>query len=95
MLMRSGYLEPDTIFDPTVSLTMICIAVIGGGNTAATALLGSAFLVGLSETLWVRFPLLYMIILGALLITFVLVVPQGLLGLLTQLRKRLFARGEK
>jgi branched-chain amino acid transport system permease protein len=88
MLMRSGYLEPDTIFDPTVSLTMICIAVIGGGNTAATALLGSAFLVGLSETLWVRFPLLYMIILGALLITFVLVVPQGLLGLLTQLRKR-------
>ena len=41
MLMRSGYLEPDTIFDPTVSLTMICIAVIGGGNTPATALLGS------------------------------------------------------
>ncbi len=57
MLMRSGYLEPDTIFDPTVSLTMICIAVIGGGNTPATALLGSLFLVGLSETLWVRFPL--------------------------------------
>jgi branched-chain amino acid transport system permease protein len=96
MLMRSGYLEPDTIFDPTVSLTMICIAVIGGGNTAATALLGSAFLVGLSETLWVRFPLLYMIILGALLITFVLVVPQGLLGLLTQLHKRFaFARRGK
>jgi branched-chain amino acid transport system permease protein len=95
MLMRSGYLEPDTIFDPTVSLTMICIAVIGGGNTPATALLGSLFLVGLSEMLWVRFPLLYMIILGALLITFVLMVPQGLLGLLTQLRKRFFARGGK
>jgi branched-chain amino acid transport system permease protein len=95
MLMRSGYLEPDTIFDPTVSLTMICIAVIGGGNTPATAVLGSLFLVGLSETLWVRFPLLYMILLGCLLVTFVLAVPEGLLGLLTQLRSRLQRRGEK
>jgi branched-chain amino acid transport system permease protein len=93
MLMRSGYLEPDTIFDPTVSLTMICIAVIGGGNTPATALLGSLFLVGLSETLWVRFPLVYMILLGCLLITFVLAVPQGLLGLLAPLRHRLESRG--
>jgi branched-chain amino acid transport system permease protein len=95
MLMRSGYLEPDTIFDPTVSLTMICIAVIGGGNTPATALLGSLFLVGMSETLWVRFPLLYMIILGGLLVTFVLAVPRGLLGLLTTVGNRLFRRGEK
>jgi branched-chain amino acid transport system permease protein len=95
ILMRSGYLEPDTIFDPTVSLTMICIAVIGGGNTPATALLGSLFLVGLSETLWVRFPLLYMILLGCLLVTFVLAVPEGLLGLLTQLKSRLQRRGEK
>ena len=95
MLMRSGYLEPDTIFDPTVSLTMICIAVIGGGNTPATALLGSLLLVGLSETLWVRFPLVYMILLGCLLVTFVLAVPQGLLGLLAQLRHRLRSRGEK
>jgi branched-chain amino acid transport system permease protein len=95
MLMRSGYLEPDTIFDPTVSLTMICIAVIGGGNTPATALLGSLFLVGLSETLWVRFPLVYMILLGCLLVTFVLAVPQGLLGLLAALRHRLESRGAK
>jgi branched-chain amino acid transport system permease protein len=92
MLMRSGYLEPDTIFDPTVSLTMICIAVIGGGNTPATALLGSLFLVGLSETLWVRFPLLYMIILGVLLVTFVMAVPQGLMGLLTQATSRFLTR---
>jgi branched-chain amino acid transport system permease protein len=95
MLMRSGYLEPDTIFDPTVSLTMICIAVIGGGNSPATALLGSLLLVGLSETLWVRFPLIYMILLGCLLVTFVLALPQGLLGLLAQLRDRLHAREEK
>jgi branched-chain amino acid transport system permease protein len=95
MLMRSGYLEPDTIFDPTVSLTMICIAVIGGGNTPATVLLGSLFLVGLSETLWVRFPLLYMILLGCLLVTFVLALPEGLFGLLRPLRNRLYRRGLK
>lgn len=95
MLMRSGYLEPDTIFDPTVSLTMICIAVIGGGNTPATALLGSLFLVGLSETLWVRFPLVYMILLGCLLVTFVLALPQGLLGLLTSVTSRVYGCAEK
>jgi branched-chain amino acid transport system permease protein len=95
MLMRSGYLEPDTIFDPTVSLTMICIAVIGGGNTPATALLGSLFLVGLSEALWVRFPLVYMILLGCLLVTFVLALPQGLLGLLTSVTSRVYGCAEK
>ena len=94
MLMRSGYLEPDTIFDPTVSLTMICISVIGGGNTPTTAVLGSLFLVGLSEMLWVRFPLVYMMILGALLVTFVLALPQGLMGLLTLAGERLH-RGRK
>ena len=49
----------------------------------------------LSETLWVRFPLVYMVLLGCLLVTFVLAVPQGLLGLLAQLRHRLHSRGEK
>jgi branched-chain amino acid transport system permease protein len=95
MLMRSGYLEPDTIFDPTVSLTMICIAVIGGGNTPGTPLLGSLFLVGLSETLWVRFPLVYMILLGCLLMTFVLAVPQGLLGLLSYVTRLAPSRRQK
>ena len=38
----------------------------------------------LSELLWAQAPLLYMIILGVVLIVFVLLVPDGLTGLLGQ-----------
>lgn len=85
MQVRSGYFEPLIVFDPIVSLTIICIAVIGGGDRPVGPVLGTVFLVGLSETLWTRFPLLYMVILGFLLLIFVLAVPQGLSGLLTRL----------
>lgn len=84
MQVRSGYFEPLIVFDPIVSLTIICIAVIGGGDRPIGPVLGTIFLVGLSETLWTRFPLLYMVILGFLLLIFVLAVPQGLSGLLTR-----------
>lgn len=84
MQVRSGYFEPLIVFDPIVSLTIICIAVIGGGDRPIGPVLGTIFLVGLSETLWTRFPLLYMVILGFLLLIFVLAFPQGLSGLLTR-----------
>lgn len=85
LLMRAGYFEPDTVFDPTLSLMIVCIAIVGGENTPTGAICGTVFLIGLSELLWARFPLFYMIILGALLITFVLVVPHGITGLLLKL----------
>lgn len=84
MLMRSGYFEPLIVFDPLISLTIICIAVIGGGDRPIGPVLGTLFLVGLSELLWARFPLLYMVILGTLLLVFVLAAPQGLAGWLSR-----------
>lgn len=80
MLVRSGYFEPLIVFDPIISLTIICVAVIGGGDRPIGPVLGTIFLVGLSELLWARFPLFYMIILGVLLLVFVLAVPNGLAG---------------
>jgi branched-chain amino acid transport system permease protein len=84
MQMRSGYFEPLIAFDPLISLTIICIAVIGGGDRPIGPVLGTLFLVGLSELLWARFPLLYMIILGVLLLIFVLAVPDGISGWVTR-----------
>jgi len=40
----------------------------------------------LSELLWAQAPLLYMIILGLILVVFVLLVPNGLWGLLVERR---------
>lgn len=88
MLMRAGYFEPMNVFDPTISLTIICIAVIGGSDRPIGPVLGAIFLVGLSELLWARLPLLYMVILGFILVGFVLLAPDGIAGLIDRWRAR-------
>ncbi len=80
MILRSTYFEPLQAFSPTTSFTIVTIAILGGSDQVAGPLLGSLFLVLLSELLWARAPEVYMIILGVLLIGFVLFVPEGLYG---------------
>jgi branched-chain amino acid transport system permease protein len=80
MILRSTYFEPLQAFSPTTSFTIVTIAILGGSDGVAGPLLGSLFLVLLSELLWTRAPEVYMIVLGVLLIGFVLFVPEGLVG---------------
>jgi branched-chain amino acid transport system permease protein len=86
MTARGGYFEAHPAFDPLISLTVICIAVIGGTNSPLGPLFGAILLVGLQELLWTRFPHLYMVVLGVLLIVFVLLVPGGLTGRIRRVR---------
>jgi branched-chain amino acid transport system permease protein len=81
-LFRSGYFEPSQAFNPSISLSMITMAVIGGTDDAYGPLIGAAALVILSELLWANAPELYMVILGLLLVVFVMWLPNGLEGLL-------------
>lgn len=80
MALRSTYFEVTQAFDPMISVNIIVMALIGGGEGARGPLLGVVFLTVLAEFLWTRAPQLYMVILGALLILFVLRFPDGLLG---------------
>jgi branched-chain amino acid transport system permease protein len=80
MALRSTYFEVSQAFDPMISVNIIVMAVIGGGEGARGPLLGVVFLTVLAEALWARAPQLYMVILGALLILFVLKFPDGLAG---------------
>jgi branched-chain amino acid transport system permease protein len=82
MALRSTYFVVGQVFDPMISVTVIAMAILGGGDNARGPLLGVIFLTLLSELLWANAPLLYMVILGAILIVFVLLVPNGLIGLL-------------
>ena len=84
MALRSTYFVVGGVFDPMISITIIAMAIIGGGDDARGPLLGVVFLALLSELLWSRAPLLYMVILGAILIVFVLVLPNGLAGLMAR-----------
>jgi branched-chain amino acid transport system permease protein len=84
--LRTSYFEPQQIFSPTISFTVVTMAMIGGSDRARGPIMGALFLVLLSELLWANLAELYMIILGLLLIGFVLFAPTGLDGLL---RRRL------
>jgi branched-chain amino acid transport system permease protein len=85
MALRSTYFVVGQVFDPMVSVTVIAMALLGGGDREGDSVRGPAlgvlFLALLSELLWVQAPLLYMVILGAILIVFVLLVPDGVVGL--------------
>ena len=82
-IMRSGIFQPGDAFTPIVSFTIVTMAIIGGSDDAPGPFLGVVFLSLLQELLWVSWPEVYMIILGVLLIGFVLFIPNGLYGLLT------------
>jgi branched-chain amino acid transport system permease protein len=88
MTLRTTYFEPDGAFDPTISFTIVTMAVIGGSDDALGPLLGSTLLLALSELLWAQAPQLYMIVLGLLLILFVLLAPDGIGGWLRPRRLR-------
>lgn len=81
-MMRTGYFEPGQAFDPVVSFTIVTMALVGGTDSVRGPVLGAIGFALLSELLWSNFPQLYMMVLGAALIGFVLFVPQGLSGLL-------------
>jgi len=87
MALRSTYFVVGQVFDPMVSVTVIAMALLGGGDRVRGSVLGVLFLALLSELLWAQAPLLYMIILGAILVVFVLLVPDGVLGLAQRLRR--------
>jgi branched-chain amino acid transport system permease protein len=87
-LFRSGYFEPIQAFNPSISLSMITMAVIGGTDDAYGPLIGAVTLVILSELLWANAPEIYMIVLGLLLVIFVMWLPEGIEGHLRSWSRR-------
>ena len=69
MALRSTYFVVGQVFDPMVSVTVIAMALIGGGDDARGPLLGVLFLCLSPSCSGSNAPLLYMIILGAVLVT--------------------------
>lgn len=84
LALRTTYFEPAQAFDPTLSFSIVTMAVVGGSADYRGPILGAAFFVGLSELLWARFPQFYMILLGLALILFTLFAPRGVFGLLSR-----------
>ncbi len=89
MVLRTTYFAPLDVFNPITSFTIVSMAIIGGGDDVPGPLYGACFLVVLQELLWANWPEIYMILLGALLVGFVLGAPDGIHGRIAVLRRRL------
>jgi branched-chain amino acid transport system permease protein len=79
-----GYIEPISVFPLVTTITMIVMVLFGGKGTIWGPVLGAVILFTFQELVWAHFPHAHQILLGAIIVTVVLVMPRGILGVLQQ-----------
>ena len=79
-----GYIEPISVFPLVTTITMIVMVLFGGKGTIWGPVLGAVILFTFQELVWANFPHAHQVLLGAIIITVVLVMPRGILGVLQQ-----------
>lgn len=87
MAPRWTYIDPAIAFAPVISFQTLIMALLGGASALFGPLLGAVPLVLLFEFLSAQFPNHYPILLGLVFLLIVYLVPNGIAGLLAQLRK--------
>jgi branched-chain amino acid transport system permease protein len=89
-----GYVVPTDVFTPNWSVLPLAIAILGGMDTTLGPLLGAILLKALEEAARTYIGGTgYQVVYGAVIILFVMVLPQGVVGLLTSLVRRAGSRG--
>lgn len=78
------FLDPLSMFDPTLSVTVIIMVLLGGAGNWLGVVAGAAIVSILSEVLWSKFLEVHLGFLGALLVAVVLFFPRGLADALTE-----------
>ena len=79
-----GYIEPISVFPLITTITMIVMALFGGKGTIWGPVLGATVLFAFQEAVWARFIYLHQLLFGAIIVTVVLLMPRGILGVLQQ-----------
>jgi len=79
-----GYIEPISVFPLGTTITMIVMALFGGKGTIWGPVLGAVLLFGIQEVVWARFIYIHQVLFGAIIVTVVLLMPRGILGVLQQ-----------
>jgi branched-chain amino acid transport system permease protein len=82
MAVRWTYIDPPTVFNPFIGFQTVLIAMVGGAQTVIGPLVSSVVFSLLTEFLRLRFPYVFLLILGGLLIVLVLYLPGGFASLL-------------
>jgi len=72
------YIEPDAVFSSRLDLQSIVMAILGGLGTVWGPLVGGLVMTQISEALWARFPQIYLMIFGGLLVVLLIALPRGI-----------------
>ncbi len=86
---RWTYIDPYVAFNPLFSFMPVLMAIFGGMGQLYGPILGSAIFTYLEEILITTFPYYYMLIFGIILVIAILYLPEGLVGLIQKLRRRI------
>jgi branched-chain amino acid transport system permease protein len=86
MAPRWTYLDPAIAFNPSISFTVLIMALLGGTRSLLGPLLGVIPLAMLFEVLTARFPNHFSILVGIVFLLVVYALPQGVTGLLARMR---------
>lgn len=78
------FLDPLSMFDPTLSVTVIIMVLLGGAGNWLGVAAGAVIVSILSEVLWSKFLEVHLGFLGALLMIVVLFFPRGLADALAE-----------
>lgn len=89
MANRWSYIDPTIAFNPLISFLPVLMAIFGGTSRLMGPILGAAIFTLLQEYLITSYPYYYMLLMGVTLIVVILFLPEGLLGLMDRLLKRL------
>jgi branched-chain amino acid transport system permease protein len=92
MATKWTYIDPFIAFNPFYSFMPVVMAMFGGMGQLYGPIIGAAILTYLEEILITRFAELYMLIFGAILVIAILYLPNGLVGLIQKLWKRISGR---
>jgi branched-chain amino acid transport system permease protein len=82
--VRWTYIEPLSVFNPFIGFQTVLIAMVGGAQTLIGPILSSVVFSLLTEFLRLRFPYVFLLLLGVLLIVLVLYLPGGIASLLAR-----------
>jgi branched-chain amino acid transport system permease protein len=91
--VRWTYIDPPAVFNPFIGFQTVLIAMVGGAATVAGPLASAVVFSLLTEFLRLRFPYVYLLLLGVVLIGLVLYLPGGVASLLRRPARGAAVRG--
>jgi branched-chain amino acid transport system permease protein len=89
MATRWTYIDPYIAFNSNFSFVPVLMAIFGGMGQLYGPVIGAIIFAYLQEKLITKFPEVYMLIFGIVLVMAILYLPGGLVGLIQKVWKRI------